>query len=336
MSSTVLKEADRVMTICNACRYCEGFCAVFPAMELRRTFTGADLKYFANLCHNCRGCYYACQYAPPHGFDLNVPRVLGELRLETYREFSWPSALKGLFHNNGLIVPLIVEQKGTGIMGVVDPVGGRYDINRLSVFTTIAQQAAVAIENARHYRKATVDQLTDLYLRHHFMQRIADERTRSRRYRSPFALLMLDLDTFKEINDRHGHNTGDGFLRRVADAIKQNKRASDIACRWGGDEFCLLLPQAHVEEARRTAERIRKGIEALSSTVPGIRVTASVGIATYPNDFDGDLDELVRRADQALYRAKREGRDRVVVYSLQTGDAIAPASVPVPVNPKSG
>mgnify|MGYP001030105464 CR=1 FL=1 len=107
MSSSALKEAERVMTICNACRYCEGFCAVFPAMELRRTFTGQDLKYFANLCHNCRGCYYACQYAPPHAFDLNVPRVLGELRLETYREFSWPSALKGLFHNNGLIVALI-------------------------------------------------------------------------------------------------------------------------------------------------------------------------------------------------------------------------------------
>jgi citrate/tricarballylate utilization protein len=107
MSSSVLKEADRVMTICNACRYCEGFCAVFPAMELRRTFTGQDLKYFANLCHNCRGCYYACQYAPPHGFDLNVPRVLGELRAETYREFAWPSALKGLLENNGLVVALI-------------------------------------------------------------------------------------------------------------------------------------------------------------------------------------------------------------------------------------
>ncbi len=107
MSSSVLKEANRVMTICNACRYCEGFCAVFPAMELRRTFTGQDLKYFAHLCHNCRGCYYTCQYAPPHAFDLNVPRVLGELRLETYRQFSWPSAFKGLFQNNGLFVTLI-------------------------------------------------------------------------------------------------------------------------------------------------------------------------------------------------------------------------------------
>jgi citrate/tricarballylate utilization protein len=107
MSATdLLKEADRVMTVCNACRYCEGFCAVFPAMELRRTFTDKDLKYLANLCHNCRACYYACQYAPPHEFALNVPRTLAELRLETYKEFSWPTAFKGLFEANGPAVLL--------------------------------------------------------------------------------------------------------------------------------------------------------------------------------------------------------------------------------------
>ena len=93
MSSNTLKEAGRVMTICNSCRYCEGFCAVFPAMELRRTFTSGDLKYLANLCHNCRDCYYACQYAPPHDFDLNFPKAMAELRLETYSEFASPKFL---------------------------------------------------------------------------------------------------------------------------------------------------------------------------------------------------------------------------------------------------
>jgi citrate/tricarballylate utilization protein len=94
------------MGVCNACRYCEGFCAVFPAMELRRIFSSQDLKYLANLCHNCRDCYYACQYAPPHEFALNVPKALGELRLETYSEFCWPAPLKGLFRTNGLTVLL--------------------------------------------------------------------------------------------------------------------------------------------------------------------------------------------------------------------------------------
>jgi citrate/tricarballylate utilization protein len=95
------------MTICNACRYCEGFCAVFPAMELRRVFSDRDLKYLANLCHNCRGCYYACQYASPHPFELNVPKALAELRQETYGEYSWPRALKTVFLNNGLVVSLV-------------------------------------------------------------------------------------------------------------------------------------------------------------------------------------------------------------------------------------
>ena len=106
-ANELLKEADRVMTVCNACRYCEGFCAVFPAMELRRTFTPGDLKYLSNLCHNCRGCYYACQYAPPHEFGLNVPRTLAELRLETYEEFTWPAALRGVMRGNGPAVSLI-------------------------------------------------------------------------------------------------------------------------------------------------------------------------------------------------------------------------------------
>ncbi len=95
------------MVICNACRYCEGFCAVFPAMERRRTFSDQDLIYLANLCHNCRGCYYACQYAPPHEFDLNCPKVLQELRVESYQSFTWPNALAGVFRWNGWAVALI-------------------------------------------------------------------------------------------------------------------------------------------------------------------------------------------------------------------------------------
>ena len=106
MSSNALKEAGRVMTICNACRYCEGFCAVFPAMELRRTFTDADLKYLANLCHNCRDCYYACQYAPPHSFDLNFPEAMAELRSQTYEEFACPKKLAPVFRRNGVSVLL--------------------------------------------------------------------------------------------------------------------------------------------------------------------------------------------------------------------------------------
>lgn len=116
LPNDLLKEAERVMTVCNACRYCEGFCAVFPAMELRRTFSEQDLKYLAHLCHNCRGCYYACQYAPPHEFSLNVPKTMAELRLQTYGEFSWPGALKAIFKQNGRAVALIAALSVSAVL----------------------------------------------------------------------------------------------------------------------------------------------------------------------------------------------------------------------------
>lgn len=103
----LLREAERQMVICNACRYCEGFCAVFPAMELRTSFGKGDLVYLANLCFDCRDCYYACQYAPPHEFAVNIPQIFAQLRAETYRRYSWPSILSGLFRRNGLAVGLI-------------------------------------------------------------------------------------------------------------------------------------------------------------------------------------------------------------------------------------
>ena len=99
--------ARRDMEVCNACRYCEGFCAVFPAMELRREFSAGDLSYLANLCHNCRGCYYACQYAPPHQWGINVPKVLAEVRAESYAEYAWPKPLASMFNRNGTVVSLI-------------------------------------------------------------------------------------------------------------------------------------------------------------------------------------------------------------------------------------
>jgi citrate/tricarballylate utilization protein len=102
-----LREAERLMRICNACRYCEGLCAVFPAMEMRRTFAEADLNYLANLCHQCGACYVDCQYSPPHEFNVNVPATLARVRHDSYSQYTWPPALAGLFARNGLAVTLI-------------------------------------------------------------------------------------------------------------------------------------------------------------------------------------------------------------------------------------
>src|SRR5580704_8725528 len=102
-STDLFQEGERIMRICNSCRYCEGYCAVFPAMELRQTFPEGDLNYLANLCHNCSECYYACQYAPPHEFAVNVPKLLAEIRARSYQNYAWPRALA-----KGSVVWLVV------------------------------------------------------------------------------------------------------------------------------------------------------------------------------------------------------------------------------------
>jgi citrate/tricarballylate utilization protein len=99
----LVAEGQRMASICNACRYCEGYCAVFPSIERRLSFAESDLAYLANLCHNCGSCYYACQYAPPHEFNLNLPRLLADVRIETYKKYAWPDPLARLFERGGVI-----------------------------------------------------------------------------------------------------------------------------------------------------------------------------------------------------------------------------------------
>ena len=107
-ASDPLAEAERLMTVCNSCRYCEGLCAVFPAMELRLTFIKGDLNYLANLCHGCGACYDDCQFAPPHEFAVNVPLTLAQLRVQSYARYAWPAPLAAAFRWNGLLVTLVV------------------------------------------------------------------------------------------------------------------------------------------------------------------------------------------------------------------------------------
>lgn len=107
MSSDALtREGAHVMTVCNACRYCEQYCPVFPAMERRTVFAKPDLNYLANLCHNCGECLYACQYAPPHEFGINVPRTLAKIRVRSYEEYAWPALFGGIFRHHNLTTSL--------------------------------------------------------------------------------------------------------------------------------------------------------------------------------------------------------------------------------------
>jgi citrate/tricarballylate utilization protein len=115
-SDELILHGQHVMTVCNACRYCEQYCPVFPAVENRLTFAKVDLMYLANLCHNCGECLYACQYAPPHEFGINVPRALAGLRVTSYEEYCWPKSLGVLFRRNGLITSVMLATVLTGVM----------------------------------------------------------------------------------------------------------------------------------------------------------------------------------------------------------------------------
>lgn len=113
---TNLAEADRLMTVCNSCRYCEGLCAVFPAMEMRRSFSTGDLSYLANLCHGCGACYTDCQFSPPHEFNVNIPKVLAQVRTDSYRRYAWPRALQPMFDRNGLAISLVCAVSVAGFI----------------------------------------------------------------------------------------------------------------------------------------------------------------------------------------------------------------------------
>lgn len=115
----LIKEVDRQLTICNACRYCEGFCAVWPAMELRRTFTRADVLHLSNLCFDCRACLYACQYAPPHAFDINIPKVFAQVRTDTYQEYAWPRLLARFVTRSAAAIMLIILACVAVVIGLV-------------------------------------------------------------------------------------------------------------------------------------------------------------------------------------------------------------------------
>lgn len=145
-------EAARVLTICNACRYCEGHCAVFPAIERRVTFARADVDYLANLCHNCGSCYHHCQYAPPHEFEVDVPDILELVRQDNYRDYAWPRFLHRGFANNGILTVAILVLAATLFIATAatpepgsNPGGDFYELLPHRIMATLFGTAAVLV-----------------------------------------------------------------------------------------------------------------------------------------------------------------------------------------------
>jgi diguanylate cyclase (GGDEF)-like protein len=210
-----------------------------------------------------------------------------------------------------LILPLTASGEHFGTLELVgDSFGKEERMNAAS----LAAHAVVALENARLHglveRQALVDGLTGLANRRAASDAVHAEAVRAERLETPLSVVLADLDGFKDVNDEHGHAVGDAVLRVFAEVLRETLRESDIAGRWGGEEFLLLLPGADEEGAAQLAERVRVALADHSIPgVPGLRVTASFGVAQYVGD--ANTEQLVAAADDALYRAKRGGKDRV-------------------------
>jgi len=172
-------------------------------------------------------------------------------------------------------------------------------------------------KNKQLARLSVTDGLTGLYNYRYFQQRLVEEMVRARRRGSPLTLLMIDVDYFKLYNDRHGHPMGDRVLRELGSLLQESVRQSDVVARYGGEEFAIILPDTDTDEGLVIAERLRENVEARSfwgeEDQPKGRLTVSVGIATYPTNA-ADVDELVKRADKALYKAKERDKNATQRY----------------------
>ncbi len=211
------------------------------------------------------------------------------------------------------MLPLVAKGQSIGIVEMFSKTEVRWDAQRLELARTMANEAAIALENARLYEDARKladrDPLTGFYNHRYLHERMGEEVVRSQRGRRPLSVLMLDLDDFKLVNDTFGHLFGDRVLTWAAEVIRGTLRLSDIPARYGGDEFALILPDTDAGEARRAAERILDAFREqpfVGEQRGPVPIAASIGVATFPGDGRTGT-ELIAAADAALYEVKRGG-----------------------------
>jgi diguanylate cyclase (GGDEF)-like protein len=227
--------------------------------------------------------------------------------------------------NSFISYPIAISGRKVGVLNVTDKSGGgTYDEVDLSLLEIIGPQVALALERAEWQERATefqlmsiTDSLTALPNRRYLEERLAEELNRSKRYDYSMSFLMIDIDDFKAYNDKNGHQAGDLALQITAHCLKGALRSADVASRYGGEEFCILLPQTAMAEAAVIADRIRQRVATThfphGKTQPLGRVTISVGVSTFTKNVDTP-ENIIAAADRALYQAKSLGKDRIEFY----------------------
>ena len=217
-----------------------------------------------------------------------------------------------------LCLPLMVKGEAMGILHLssAHSLSEATRLSRLGV--TVGDQVSLALANLQLREKLRMqsirDVLTGMYNRRHMEESLAREMSRADREHTHLAVLMLDVDHFKQFNDTNGHEAGDAMLRQVATYLLQNSRTDDVVCRYGGEEITIILPRTSLESALARAEQLRAGVAQLEGSAHGRplgAVTISIGVAAYSAAGGSTADALVKAADDALYRAKQAGRNRV-------------------------
>jgi diguanylate cyclase (GGDEF)-like protein len=216
--------------------------------------------------------------------------------------------------HGGLAVPVATDTVRVGMLAVYSRrPGGRFGDERLEELEELAERAGPAIENARRFREARqladLDALTNLHNRRYFHETLAREVARAHRYDRQLALIVFDVDDFKSVNDRVGHLAGDAVLAEVAERVRSVVRSADVACRIGGDEFAVILPESSLLDGQQLSERLQTTVAGRPIAHVG-RLDVSAGVAELRQG--DDASGLFERADEALYRAKEDGKGRVV------------------------
>ncbi len=224
--------------------------------------------------------------------------------------------------NVKVIAPILYSERLHGVIGIGEKLyGGKFEQTDFELFHVLVNIISISIENAMHYEEvknlSLTDAMTNLHNYRYFSIRLKEELNRARRSKGKVSLLILDIDHFKNYNDTLGHQTGDEALRTLGRVLKSTVRDEDVVSRYGGEEFCIILPGISKNGISILGERVRKIIELhkfYKETVqPAGRITVSLGGATYPDDAKNP-DDLVQKADQALYKAKNHGRNQLVIY----------------------
>jgi diguanylate cyclase (GGDEF)-like protein len=245
------------------------------------------------------------------------PKVRKLARIGTSKQVERLSGLEGVPRSPAIFVAgLQYRKRRIGMIGVVAAGGRTPDDQEMGLFGLLARQAGIAVRNAREFERtqtlSITDGLTGAYNYRFLVDTLKKEIGRADRFKEQFSVIMLDVDGLKEYNDSHGHLRGSAVIRSIAQIVSQKLRSIDMLCKYGGDEFVVVLPRTPKRGAALAAERIRAAIDRHS--FPGEKltgnITASMGIASFPEDGH-TVPELISSSDKALYRAKRHGRNQV-------------------------